>query len=174
MRLVILGAGGYGQTVMDIAESSGKYDEIVFLDDSSSAANVVGKCGDYARFLNDNTEFYPAFGNNSLRLDFIEKLESLGAKIITLIHPDAYISPRATIALGCAVFPKAVVNTDTKVEKGCIINIGALVDHGCIIEKGVHISPGAVVKAENRIPALMKIESGEVIQNRKYALNGDK
>ncbi len=174
MRLIILGAGGYGQTVSDVALQSGKYNEIVFLDDNSSAENIIGKCNSFADYIDENTEFYPAFGNNTLRLDFIEKLEQEGAKIMTIIHPDAYISPRATIGLGCVVFPKAVVNTDTTVEKGCIINIGALVDHGCIIEKGVHVSPGAIVKAENRIPALMKVESGQVIENRKYALNGDK
>ena len=42
MKLVIIGAGGYGQTVCDVAEQSGKYEEIVFLDDNKIAENVVG------------------------------------------------------------------------------------------------------------------------------------
>ena len=44
----------------------------------------------------------------------------------------------------------------------------SIIDHGCILEKGVHVAPGGIVKAENRIPAYMKVDSGEVIQNRSY------
>ena len=52
--------------------------------------------------------------------------------------------------------------------QACIVNCGAIIDHGCILEKGVHVAPGGIVKAENRIPAYMKVDSGEVIQNRSY------
>ena len=64
----------------------------------------------------------------------------------------------------------AVVNTDVTLETGCIINIGALVDHDCVIGQGSHLAPGAIVKAENRIPACTKIESGVVIVNREFPL----
>ena len=55
-------------------------------------------------------------------------------------------------------------------HEGCIINIGALIDHDSVIGKGSHLAPGAIVKAENRIPAYTKIESGNVIENREYPL----
>ncbi|MBE6681312.1 MAG: hypothetical protein E7600_03370 [Ruminococcaceae bacterium] len=170
MILVIIGAGGYGQTICDVAEQSGKYERIVFLDDNKVADNVVGKCDDFEKFISDDTEIYPAFGNNQARLSFIEKLEENGANIPIIVHKTAYISPKARLEKGTVVLPNAMVNTDTVVEKGCIINCGAIVDHGCIIEKGVHVCLGAVVKAENRIPAFMKVEAGQVIENRTYKL----
>ena len=49
MKLIILGAGGYGQTVADIAEQSGEYEEIHFLDDNSTAKSVIGKCNDFVK-----------------------------------------------------------------------------------------------------------------------------
>ena len=52
------------------------------------------------------------------------------------------------------------------------MNLGAIIDHGCVIGECVHIAPGAVVKAENRIPKGMKIDSDTVVQNREYSLNG--
>ena len=170
MKLVIIGAGGYGQTVSDVAAQSGKYEKIVFLDDNKVADDVVGKCGDFEKFICDDTEIYPAFGNNEARLSFIEKLENAGAKIPTIVHNTAYVSPRATLEKGTVVLPKAIINTDTAIEKGCIINCGAIVDHGCIIENSVHVCLGAIVKAENRIPAFMKVEAGQVIENRTYKL----
>ena len=71
---------------------------------------------------------------------------------------------------GTVVLPKAVVNTDTVVGQGVIVNCSAVIDHGCVIGDGAHICLGAIVKAENRIPDCMKIEAGEVIENRKFPL----
>ena len=170
MILVIIGAGGYGQTVCDVAGQLGRYEKIVFLDDNKVDDNVVGKCCDYEKYISDNTEIYPAFGNNEARLSFIEKLENAGANIPVIIHQSAYISPGAKVEKGSVVLPHAVVNTDTVIEKGCIINCGAIVDHGCVIENGVHVCLGAIVKAENRIPACMKVEAGLVIENMTYKL----
>lgn len=170
MTLVIIGAGGYGQTVADLAEQSGKYERIVFLDDNKVAENVVGKCSDFEKYICDQNEIYPAFGNNEARISFIEKLEDKGAKIPTIVHKSAYVSPRAKVAKGTVVLPFAVINTDVEVKEGCIINCSCVIDHGCVIERGVHVCIGAMVKAENRIPSLMKVEAGQVIENRTYKL----
>lgn len=168
MRLVILGAGGYGQTVSDLAAQAGRYENILFLDDNSAAQSVAGKCADYTDFLDGQTEFYPAFGNNEGRLNWLDRLVDAGAKISSLVHPTAYVSPRATIGEGCMILPQAVVNTDTIVERGVIVNCGAIIDHGCTIGEGAHICLGAIVKAENNIPPRMKVEAGEVIENRTF------
>ncbi len=169
-RLVILGAGGLGQTVRDLACQSGKFDSVSFLDDGSLLIGVIGKCKDFSKFLNLHTEFLVAFGNNDLRRQWFELLAASKAKFATIIHSSAYISPTASIAEGCMILPNAIVNTNCVLNRGCIVNIGALVDHGCILEEFVHIAPGGIIKAENRIPSLLKIESGLVIQNRQYPL----
>lgn len=168
MRLIILGAGGYGCTVADIAAQTGKYDEIFFLDDISQKETVLGKCADYPAYADNNTEFYPAFGNNEGRVAWLEELKASGCRITRIVHPTAYVSPNAYIADGCVILPHAIVNTGCEVRAGCIVNCGAIVDHGCILEGGVHVCLGAIVKAENRIPRCMKIEAGAVIANRTY------
>lgn len=169
MRLIILGAGGYGRTVADIARQSGRYTEVHFLDDNATD-DVVGKCSDYIKHIAPDTELYPAFGNNEGRLQWIQRLEAAGASIPTLIHHTAYVSPEATVGGGTVVLPKAIVNTDVTVNRGCIINCGAIIDHGCVIGDGVHICLGAIVKAENRLPKCMKVEAGSVIENRSYPI----
>lgn len=166
MKLIILGAGGYGQTVADVAEQSGKYESISFLDDNSTSNNVIGKCSDYSKYK--DSFIYPAFGNNKLRLEWIEKLLSENFFVPTIIHSTAYISPKATVDVGCVILPNAVINTSCKIKKACIVNCGAIIDHGCIIEEGVHVCLGAIVKAENKIEKLSKIEAGEVIQARTF------
>ena len=170
MRLIILGAGGYGQTVADLARQCRRYERVCFLDDNASGPDVVGKCGDFAAFRGPDTEMYPAFGNNRGRLGWLDRLHEAGIPVASIIHPTAYVSPTAVLGDGCMVLPKAVVNTACTVRRGCIVNCGAIVDHGCVLEEGVHVCLGAVVKGENRIPACMKIEAGQVIDNRTYPL----
>lgn len=166
MRLVILGAGGYGQTVADVVSQLDRYEEILFLDDNAPTA--AGKCEEYIQYIDVNTEIYPAFGNNESRLNWLYRLLEAGAMVPTLVHPTAYISPTVTMECGNVVLPKAVVNTSCHLGKGCIINCGALIDHGCVIEDGVHVCLGAIVKGDNRIKQCTKIEAGEVIQARIY------
>lgn len=164
MRLVILGSGGYGHTVADVAEQLGY--NILFLDDSLPEHEL----STFSSYIDENTSFIPAFGNNAFRLEWINRIEAIGGQLATLIHPTAYISPTAIINQGTVILPHAIINTDVVINRGCIINLGAIVDHGCIIEEGVHICLGAIVKGENRIQRLSKIEAGEVVERGQYPL----
>ena len=111
-----------------------------------------------------NTFFIPVFGNNSFRLEWINRIEENGGQLATLIHLTAYISPNVTISLGCVILLHAIINTGVIVGKGCLINLGAIVDYGCMLEEGVHIAPGAIVKGENRIEKRSKIKVCEVVE----------
>ena len=151
-KLLILGAGGYGKTILDVAEQLGCYEKIAFLDDNASGSNILGKCKEYPMFADEWTEIYPAFGNNEIRMQWLEHLEEEGIGIPTLVHPRSYVSPKATLGTGTMILPMAVVNTGVRVGNGCIVNIGALVE------------------AENRIPEKSKIDSNRVVENREYPL----
>lgn len=134
-RLIILGAGGYGQTVADVAEQLGY--SVSFLDDNSPLA--IDNCNSIDKCIAPGVDFYPAFGNNEGRVGWLHRLMELGCNIPTIIHPTAYISPKATVIAGTTVLPGAIVNTGCVVKLGCIINCGAIVDHGCVLEEGVHV-----------------------------------
>ena len=157
-RLVILGAGGYGRTVADIAHQL-NYTTLT-LDDADPAHPLSS----FESYIDPDTSFIPAFGNNAFRMEWINRIEESGGQLVTLIHPTAYVSPTASIAPGTVILPHAIVNTDVVINRGCIINLGAIVDHGCILEEGVHICLGAIVKGENRIEKCSKIEAGEVVE----------
>ena len=159
MRLVILGFGKFGKEIEDVAIQMGCYSEIVFLDDK-----INSKLSDWPTFVDDETVFFVAFGDNNMRQKWIEDIKASNARLTNIIHPTAYISPMAQIGVAVAVLPKAVVNTYCVIEDGAIINTGSIVDHDTTIGKYSHICVGAIVKADNMVPSKERIEAGVVIE----------
>ena len=157
-KLIILGSGGYGRTVYDIAEQQGY--SISVLDDADEEHPLAS----FIQYIDDTMEFIPAFGNNAFRLQWMKKIEEAGGNLATLIHSTAYVSPKAQISDGCVILPGAIINTGSCVGKGCIVNLGATVDHDVIIEDGAHLCVQCIVKGENRISRCEKIEAGEIIE----------
>ena len=162
MDLIILGAGGHGRVVADIARQTRRYVNISFLDDNSELA--IGPCSDFVHYVGQDVEMYPAFGNNESRVKWEEKLKDCGITLATIIHPLAYISPEAKIVSGSVFMPYSIVNTGCVIKKACIINCGAIVDHDCVLEDGCHMAPGATVKGGNILPKFTKVDSGEVVE----------
>lgn len=165
-KLLIIGAGGHGQVVAEVAEDCG-YQKIAFIDDNSDLA--VGAVADIEKFKEQYTDAFVGIGNNLLRENLILKIREMGFQIPALIHPSAYISRTAVIKEGTVVEPKAIVNAHSIVEEGCIISVGAIVDHDVRIGKYCHINSGAIVKAGAEIKAYDKLEAGEVVLGYEVA-----
>ena len=170
MNLLIIGAGGFGHVIADLAAQSGKFRQIQFLDDLRRGPNILGHCSQFTEFCLPNTAAYPAFGNNAMRLEWLERLRHAGIPVPTIVHPTAYVSPTVHLGTGCVILPKAIVSTDVQLHAGCVVDCGAIVDHGCILEDGVRLAPGAVVRAENRVPSCMTIDANQVLSYGCYPL----
>ena len=159
--LLILGAGGHGKVVAEVAKDCG-YEEIAFLDDNSDEA--IGKISEMQKFTSLYKEAFVAIGNNQVRGEILTQLKTAGYEIPVLIHPSAYISRTARLRKGTVVEPKAIVNANADIGEGCIISVGTIVDHDTKLEEYVHINAGAIVKACTTVKQFQKIDAGEVAQ----------
>lgn len=160
MNLLIVGAGGHGQVIAEIATDLG-FEEIAYLDDNSQ--NAVGKISEIEKFIGMYEYAFVGIGNNRLRSEIFKRLEHTEYKIPVLIHPTAYVSKTARIGKGTVVEPMAIVNTNTIVGAGSIISVGAIVDHNAVLANFVHVNAGAIVKGGAVVSAYSKIEAGEVV-----------
>lgn len=161
-NLLILGAGGYGHVVREIAEDSGIFDKIDFLDDSSPLA--IGKFGDAEKFLKGYPNAVVALGNAELRLGYIEKLRTAGFQIPAIISPKAYVSKSAKIGNGTIVEPFSAVNANSEVGIGVLLRCGSVIDHNAKVGDFCYIDCGVVVKANNSVGFKIKIAANSVVE----------
>ncbi|WNI75523.1 PglD-related sugar-binding protein [Enterobacter ludwigii] len=154
-NLMILGAGGHGRTLYEMARLLG-YEDIVFLDDNTSPIVdtnklIIGKISELKSHIKNTNHIAIGIGNNKVREQLFRQLISLGISPVTLIHPFAFVSPSATIAHGAVVLAGAVVGANAKLGAGTIVNSHSTVDHDSILDDfahlgvGVHLAGGAVI-----------------------------
>ena len=167
-RLIIIGAGGHGRVIADIAVLNG-YKNIVFLDDSESIKTcagfpVVGKTSEAADMSGDKIV---AIGNSKIRQQIQQRIDT-----ISLIHPDAVIGSRVKIGKGTVVMAGVVINADAVIGDGCIINTCSSVDHDCKVEDFVHIAVGAHLCGTAYVGKETWIGAGAIISNNVNVCEG--
>ena len=170
-NLLILGAGGFGRMIYENVQSTRQFDKIAMLDDAAKGPEVIGKLVDYTTLREEYPCAVAAFGNNKLRVQWVDRLLQAGFVVPTIIHPSAVVSPSAVVGAGSFVMQRAVVNTHTVLGKGCLVNCGAIIDHDTVVGDGAHISLGSVVKANCQIEPCRKVEAGEVIFAQRRAID---
>lgn len=146
--LLIVGAGGHGKVVAEIAQNLRRWGDIAFLDDLYPESTmirewkIIGTIAEAGRFLADYPEAIIAIGNNSIRLDVQKRMSREGFQFPALLHPAASVSRFASIAAGSVICAQAAVIIDSRIGLGAIVNTGASVGHDCILDDGVHVAPG--------------------------------
>ncbi len=165
--LIIIGAGGHGKVIADIAEKNG-YTDIAFLDNNAAVKTcgkykVIGSCDNAIR--HDGADFIVAVGNAKIRRELQTWLTENGLHVVSLIHPDAVVAESVTVGAGTAVMAGAVINPYVKIGKGCIINTCSSVDHDCNISDFVHVSVGAHVAGTVNIGNDTWIGAGATVSN---------
>lgn len=167
-KLVIIGAGGHGRVVADVAKLCG-YKEVVFLDDGASAL-ASGKISDYPAY-GDSFDFIVAIGNNSVRRRLQAQLLENNCRIATLVHPSAVVGSRVAIGKGTVVMAGVVINADATIGDGVIVNTSASIDHDCRVGDFCHISVGARLAGTVSVGDNTMISAGAVVINNTSVCN---
>lgn len=149
MNLLILGAGGQGEVIRELAQGLGVFRKIAFLDDDPGKTQTIGNCLELAKFVDQYPIAIPSVGNQSLRMRWMEELVQAGFILPVLVHPTAVVSPNAVIGYGTVVEARAIVGPGAVVGKGCIISSGATIDRNVVIPDGTHVDCGRVVTANS-------------------------
>ncbi|MGL4800925.1 MAG: hypothetical protein ACRC18_01550 [Cetobacterium sp.] len=163
-KVIIIGAGGHGRVVIDVALCNPNLEVIGFLDDGNIEDILdvprLGKILDIENFK--EFKFHIAIGNNSLRKELTEKIKA--ENLITIIHSTTYICRDVEVGKGCFIGANTIINSKSKLENSVIINTGSIIEHDCILENYSYLSYGALLGSGVTIKEKVYIDMGEVVK----------
>lgn len=168
-NLLIVGAGIYGLVVKEIAESTGSFERIAFVDDDPKEMHgdmqIIGTTENLADLSGEYSDAVVAIGNPAVRREMLRFIrEETNLKPVTLISPKAYVSPSAVIGDGCIIEPMSVVNTGCVLGNGCLICAGAVVNHAARCGDCVQVDCNATVAGSAVVPGGVKVAVGTVYE----------
>ena len=163
-KLAIIGAGGHGKVVGEIALLN-QYDTIDFFDDRINEIknfpfNIIGNLEFLKKSLKNYENFFVAIGDNVVRCDKISWLKNEKKNIVSLIHPKSTVSKFSSIKAGSCLMANAVVNAGTNIKEGVIINTSSSIDHDCLIEDYAHISPNCSLSGNVKVGKFTHLGTG--------------
>ncbi|MHA7971270.1 acetyltransferase [Rhizobium sp. CAU 1783] len=155
MSTILIGAGGHAKVVFEALIFAGS-DPTQVTVRADHEGEFMGRLVQAPECLADmrGMKSHVAIGNNAVRIRLLDRARASGSELLSVVHPDASLSPSATIGQGTFVACRAIVSSQARVGHGVIINHGAIVDHDCVIGDGTHIAPastlgGAVLIGKN-------------------------
>lgn len=164
-KLIIIGAGGLGREVYDLALDTGAYDIRGFVDANATTAPVgspiLGTPEDYE--IQPDEVFVCAIGNPHARKRCVEQLQRRGARFATLVHPSAIISPSVKIADGCIIKPYVSIGSNATVGAHTVIQPHATLEHDvkvgffCLIGASCVMQGATNLADESTLPPLSLI-----------------
>jgi sugar O-acyltransferase (sialic acid O-acetyltransferase NeuD family) len=165
--LVLVGAGGHAKVVYDAILEGKIAASVRVIDDDPARAGsafldlrVEAPGGPLAELP---LHVHVAVGDNRARQTAWERLQTAGKRLVTIAHPRAQVSSRATIKAGAFVAALAIVAPGATVAECAIINHMAVVDHDCFVGPGVHIAPHATLGGGARIGTGALIGAGAIV-----------
>lgn len=168
--LLILGAGSFALETLDIAETSGGFEPLGFVNSLERPAPGATHAG-LPVFWVDELPFGPADCwlvagiVSTRRRDFVEGMVRRGYRLASVVHPSASLSRRAQVGEGCVINAGVVISSNTRIEPNVILNRGCLIGHDNLIHSFCTLGPGANVAGAVEIGEGAYIGLGAVIRD---------
>lgn len=174
-ELVIIGAGGMGRSVYNIAINSIGYkkefvvkgfidDNLESLDEFKGYPPVLDTIDSYAIQLND--VFICSLGNVEVKRKVVEKIIKKTGRFIKLIHEKAIVNTNAVIGDGSIIAPLAYIGADAKIGENCLIQSFATIGHDVIVGDFSRVDTHVTLVGGIIIGEEVMIYTGAIINHR--------
>ncbi len=164
-RLLILGAGGHGRAVADLAAECGW--DVAGFTDRSPGPGVLGEDDEVEDLIRAGKvdAAIVGVGNTALRrrAELFELLKKAGATTPTLVHPCASVARTCRIGEGTVVFPGVVLGAAVEVGDNVVLYSNTVAEHDSRIASHAYLSPGAILSGSVTVEASAFVGAGAVI-----------
>jgi UDP-N-acetylbacillosamine N-acetyltransferase len=166
--LLVIGFGGHGRSVADVALAAG-VGNLLFVDDMARPGEsfldhpvVVA----LPERLAEGWTVFPASGSGEKRAQAIRMADTRGWPVGTVIAPTASIGAGARIARGVFVGHQAHVGPMAVIGEGALINTAAIVEHDAVVGAFTHVSVNATMAGGSAVGAFSFIGAGATVIDR--------
>ena len=172
-KILVIGAGGHANSVIDILQQSNSYIIYKIIGTKKDLGKKFGKYtiqntdADLNKLRKNCSQAVIAIGqikNYKIRKKIYDKLIKLKFKIPKIFSKNSYVSKTSQIGLGTVIFNNVIINSKVKIGNNCIINNGALIEHDVNIGNNCHISTGVILNGNVKIEDNCFIGSGSIIR----------
>lgn len=171
MRVIILGAGGYGRLIQDILGYDRNVQLVGFLDSESklwgqtvNGILVLGGDEMLGSLIREGVEAAIAgLGDNHKRAQLFSKLSGYGFSLINAVHPSAVIGRFVQMGRGVVVMAGAVINVNARIGDNVVVNSGATIDHDDVLEAHSQVWPGANLAGTVTVREYAYVGAGAVV-----------
>jgi len=152
---IIVGAGTYGQVYAKYLSEC--YSILGYVDDNSAlwgshvqGLPVLGPTGLLFRppaFSLEDTCIFVAIGNNRVRTQLLNQIETYGYPTPSFVHATAIIDSSVQLEAPVYIFPGVQIMPFTTISKYVMVSMGVNIAHHTSIKEGCFLSQGANVGA---------------------------
>ncbi len=166
-RLLILGAGGHGRAVADVAAEAG-WTVAGFTERTRRVgAEILGTDADVRALARAGAidAAVVGVGNSALarRKELFELLRDCRVATPVLVHPRAVLSRSCRVGAGSVVFGGCVLGAGVEVGVNGVCYSGVTVEHDCRIGDHCYLSPGVVLSGQVTVERGAFLGAGAVV-----------
>tara|TARA_B100000035_G_C20885744_1_gene502624 strand:+ start:104 stop:694 length:591 start_codon:yes stop_codon:yes gene_type:complete len=172
-KIIILGAGGHANAVIDVVEKTNKYSIYGIVDKKEKLKKkfgykIIGSDEDLFNIRKKVSRALISIGqikSNKPRIKIFQKLTKLSFSLDTIVSKNAYVSKRSNINYATILMDNVHIGPDVNIGLNCIINTSSVIEHDSTIGNHTHISTGAIINGNVHVGNNVFIGSGCVVKN---------
>ena len=161
--IALMGRGGQACVVLDAALAAGMHVTGLLEDEGSEAyfgLPVIGPVASWSE--HPEVAFVVGMSDALQRAELGAAMLTSGRTVLSVVHPGAYVSPRAVPGNGAHVMHAATVHPDARLGDFVLVNANASVDHDCVLECGSQVGPGVTFPGGVSVGEFASVGAGVV------------
>jgi sugar O-acyltransferase (sialic acid O-acetyltransferase NeuD family) len=178
IRLIVVGAGGFGRETLDVIEAiNGEsrdpaFDVLGVVDSHPSDSNLdllrrmgVSWLGSEAEWLarGEAAQYLVAIGNPLVREQVAQRFDAAGLDAAVAVHPRASVGSLPRFGAGTIICAGAQISTNIVLGKHVHVNPSATIGHDSVLSNFVSVNPGAVISGDVAIQRGTLVGAGAVV-----------
>jgi sugar O-acyltransferase (sialic acid O-acetyltransferase NeuD family) len=186
-KIVVMGSGGFGAEAIWVLEEMNKlessldcWDILGYADDNVLRKNKVDY--DYEtlgtpeeiekKHAGQELWYFCAIGNNHTRASVVKRLDELGWKAATLIHPSVIMARNIKIGEGSYIGAGSIICPSATIGRHVLINVRVAIGHDAVLANFSQACPGAQINGCCEIRHAAMIGSNASIMPGKWIGEG--